>query len=113
MWGKSGRSPALTRNRGQGASPASRDTRPGQLQRHRRGCGMGALDLVGLSNLLPRLEREGHPMKRVAMLLLAAGLTFVAAAPAVAEPPSSDPNAAAKYAASWLAAQVTSEGFIP
>jgi LPXTG-motif cell wall-anchored protein len=47
------------------------------------------------------------------MFLLAAGLVFVAAAPAVAEPPSSDPNLAAKYAASWLAAQVTSEGFIP
>jgi LPXTG-motif cell wall-anchored protein len=38
---------------------------------------------------------------------------FVAAAPAVAEPPSSDPTLAATYAASWLAAQVTSEGFIP
>ena len=52
-------------------------------------------------------------MRRVATVLLAAGLVFVAAAPAVAEPPSSDPNLAAKYAASWLAAQVTSAGFIP
>jgi LPXTG-motif cell wall-anchored protein len=46
------------------------------------------------------------------MFLLAAGLVFVASAPAVAEPPSSDPNLAAKYAASWLAQRVTSEGFI-
>jgi LPXTG-motif cell wall-anchored protein len=46
------------------------------------------------------------------MFLLAAGLVFVASAPAVAEPPSSDPKLAATYAASWLAEQVTNEGFI-
>jgi LPXTG-motif cell wall-anchored protein len=51
-------------------------------------------------------------MRRVATFLLAAGLVFVASTPADAEPPSSDPIDAAKYAASWLARQVTSDGFI-
>ena len=113
MWGKSGENPALTRNRGQGTTLQAGIPARGSSKYTVAVYGKGASDPVGLSNLLPRHEREGHPMRRVAAFLLAAGLVFVAAAPAVAEPPSSDPNLAAKYAASWLAAQVTSEGFIP
>ncbi len=52
-------------------------------------------------------------MRRVAPLLLAAGLVFAVAASAVAAPPSSDPNTAATDAAAWLARQVNDDGFIP
>ena len=103
--GKSGENPALTRNRGQGTTLQAGIPARGSSKYTVAVYGKGASDPVGLSNLLPRHEREGHPMRRVATFLLAAGLVFVAAAPAVAEPPSSDPNLAAKYAASWLAAQ--------
>jgi LPXTG-motif cell wall-anchored protein len=52
-------------------------------------------------------------MKRVATFLLAAGLVFAVAAPALAAPPSSDPAIDAKAAAAWLATKVDASGFIP
>jgi LPXTG-motif cell wall-anchored protein len=52
-------------------------------------------------------------MKRVVTFLLAAGLVFAVAAPALAAPPSSDPTTDAKAAAAWLAGQVNASGFIP
>ena len=52
-------------------------------------------------------------MKRVVTFLLAAGLVFAVAAPAIAVPPSSDPKTDARYAAAWLAGQVNASGFIP
>ncbi|MDQ1457716.1 MAG: hypothetical protein QOH28_3336 [Actinomycetota bacterium] len=52
-------------------------------------------------------------MKRVVTFLLAAGLVFAVAAPAIAEPPSSDPTIDARDAAAWLASQVNASGFIP
>src|SRR5260221_14325570 len=52
-------------------------------------------------------------MKRVVTFLLAAGLVFAVAAPAMAAPPSSDPTTDARDAAAWLAAKVNSSGFIP
>jgi LPXTG-motif cell wall-anchored protein len=55
---------------------------------------------------------EGHPMKRVVTLLLAAGLVFALAAPVAATPPSSDPKTDAQDAAAWLASQVTAAGFL-
>ena len=52
-------------------------------------------------------------MKRVVTFLLAAGLVFAVAAPAIAAPPSSDAKTDAQYAAAWLAGQVNASGFIP
>ena len=52
-------------------------------------------------------------MRRVATFLLAAGLVLAVAHPASAAPPSSDPTTAARFAAAWLAHQVSSTGFIP
>lgn len=52
-------------------------------------------------------------MKRVVTFLLAAGLVFAVAAPAIAAPPSSDPKTDAQYSAAWLAGQVNASGFIP
>jgi len=52
-------------------------------------------------------------MKRVVTFLLAAGLVFAVAAPALAAPPSSDPTTDARDAAAWLAGKVNASGFIP
>jgi LPXTG-motif cell wall-anchored protein len=52
-------------------------------------------------------------MKRVVTFLLAAGLVFAVAAPAMAAPPSSYPKTDARDAAAWLASQVNASGFIP
>ncbi len=52
-------------------------------------------------------------MRRVAPVLLVVGLVFAVAYPASAAPPSSDPQTAARYAATWLAHQVNDDGFIP
>ena len=52
-------------------------------------------------------------MKRVAALLLAAGLLCAVAPRASAAPTSSDPNVAARDAAAWLAGKVNAAGFIP
>jgi LPXTG-motif cell wall-anchored protein len=52
-------------------------------------------------------------MRRVAPLLLVAGLVLAVAHPATAAPPSSDPKTAAGFAAAWLAHQVNDAGFIP
>jgi len=52
-------------------------------------------------------------MKRVVTFLLAAGLVFAVAAPALAAPPSSDPTTDARAGAAWLAGKVNASGFIP
>jgi len=52
-------------------------------------------------------------MKRVATILLAAGLLCAVASQAAAAPTSSDPKTAAGDAAAWLAARVNAAGFIP
>jgi LPXTG-motif cell wall-anchored protein len=52
-------------------------------------------------------------MKRVVIFLLAAGLVLVGAIPALAAPPSSDPNTDARAAGAWIAGQVNGSGFIP
>jgi LPXTG-motif cell wall-anchored protein len=51
-------------------------------------------------------------MKRVVTFLLAAGLVFALAAPALAAPPSSDPTTDAREAGAWLASKVNASGFI-
>jgi LPXTG-motif cell wall-anchored protein len=52
-------------------------------------------------------------MKRVVTFLLAAGLVFAVAAPALAAPPSGDPTTDARDGAAWLAGKVNASGFIP
>ena len=52
-------------------------------------------------------------MKRVAVILLVAGLSCTVAAQAAAAPTSSDPTTGARDAAAWLAAHVSPAGFIP
>jgi LPXTG-motif cell wall-anchored protein len=52
-------------------------------------------------------------MRRVVTFLLAAGLVFAVAAPALAVPPSSDPATDARDAAAWLAGKVNASGFVP
>jgi LPXTG-motif cell wall-anchored protein len=105
--GKSGRIPALTRNRNQDARHAFCE--PGYPLRSSSMYtvvvyGMGALDPVGLSNSFPRHEQEGHPMRWVLAFLLAAVLACVGASPASANTADS---------ASWLVHQVNGQGFIP
>ena len=58
-------------------------------------------------------SRKDTPMRRVVILLLAAGLVFAVAHPASAAPTSSDPKTAAADAAAWVASQVNGSGFIP
>jgi LPXTG-motif cell wall-anchored protein len=62
---------------------------------------------------LLRHERKDTLMQRVVTFLLAAGLVFAVAAPALAAPPSSDPKTDAVDAAAWLGRQVNAAGFVP
>ena len=51
--------------------------------------------------------------RRIVAAAAAAAALVVAATPALAEPPTTDPQVAAEFGAGWLSREVTAEGFIP